>query len=52
MVFEEFDLTFRYLYRGVIDQVENFDTDQEYVKELQKDFNETLDLFKHIIPSE
>ncbi|WP_438977825.1 glycosyltransferase family 117 protein [Polaribacter sp.] len=52
MVFEEFDLTFRYLYRGVIDQVENFDTDKEYVKELQKDFNETLDLFKHIIPSE
>lgn len=52
MVFEEFDLTFRYLYRGVIDQVENFDKDQEYVKELQKDFNETLDLFKHIIPSE
>ena len=52
MVFEEFDLTFRYLYRGVIDQVEKFDTDQEYVKELQKDFNETLDLFKHIIPSE
>ena len=52
MVFEEFDLTFRYLYRGVIDQIENFDTDKEYVKELQKDFNETLDLFKHIIPSE
>ncbi|NVJ88570.1 MAG: DUF2723 domain-containing protein [Flavobacteriaceae bacterium] len=52
LVFEEFDLTFRYLYRGVIDQVEKFDKDQDYVKALQKDFNETVDLFKHIMPSE
>ncbi len=52
LVFEEFDLTFRYLYRGVIDQVESFDPDQNYILELQKDFNETLNLFNHIIPND
>lgn len=52
LIFEDFDLTFRYLYRGVIDQVEKYDKDVDYVKELQKDFNETLDLFQHIMPSE
>lgn len=52
LVFKEFDLTFRYLYRGVIDQVQKFDSDQELLDKLQKDFNNTLDLFKHIIPNE
>ena len=50
LVFEDFDLTFRYLYRGVIDQVEKFDADRDYVKNLQEEFNKTLDLFTHIIP--
>lgn len=52
MVFEEFDLTFRYLYRGIIDQVVQYDTDEALVKELQDDFNKTLSLFEHIIPQQ
>ena len=51
MIFEEFDLTFRYLYGGVIDQVVKYD-DKEYAKELQIEFNKTLSLFSHIIPQE
>ena len=52
MVFEEFDLTFRYLYRGILDQVAKYDTDREFVKELQDEFNETLGLFQHILPED
>jgi hypothetical protein len=51
MVFEEFDLTFRYLYRGVIDQVAQYDKDETYIKELQDEFNATLSLFEQVIPS-
>ena len=52
MVFEEFDLTFRYLYRGVLEQVQDNETDYEYFKKLQDEFNGTLDLFQHIMPNE
>ncbi|MBU3011058.1 DUF2723 domain-containing protein [Polaribacter vadi] len=52
MVFEDFDLTFRYLYRGIIDQVVQYDTDQEFINEIQDDFNKTLSLFEHIMPSD
>tara|TARA_B100000787_G_C16198911_1_gene303154 strand:- start:8555 stop:11668 length:3114 start_codon:yes stop_codon:yes gene_type:complete len=52
MVFDEFDMTFRYLYRGIIDQVVEYDTDEDFVKELQEDFNKTISLFSHIIPEE
>ena len=52
MIFDEFDMTFRYLYRGIIDQVAEHDTDEAFVKELQEDFNETISLFSHIIPEE
>ena len=52
MVFDEFDVTFRYLYRGIIDQVVEHDTDEDFVKELQEDFNQTISLFSHIIPAE
>ena len=52
IIFEEFDLTFRYLYRGIIDQVAQYDTDENFIKELQDEFNETLNLFKHIMPDE
>ena len=52
MIFDEFDMTFRYLYRGIIDQVAQYETDKAFVKELQDDFNETISLFSHIIPEE
>jgi tetratricopeptide (TPR) repeat protein len=52
MVFDEFDVTFRYLYRGIIDQVVEHDTDEDFVKKLQEDFNQTISLFSHIIPEE
>ena len=52
MVFDEFDMNFRYLYRGVIDQVAQYDPDPKLVQELQKEYNETLDLFSHIFPEE
>ena len=52
MIFEDFDLTFRYLYRGIIDQVFQYDTDQEFIREIQEDYNKTLELFQHIIPQE
>jgi hypothetical protein len=52
MVFDEFDMTFRYLYRGVIDQVVEHDTDEKFVMEIQNEFNQTLQLFDHIIPEE
>jgi len=52
MVFDEFDMNFRYLYRGVIDQIAQYDPDPELVKEVQKEYNETLDLFSHIFPEE
>jgi hypothetical protein len=52
MVFDEFDMTFRYLYRGVIDQVAEHDTDKKYLMEIQNEFNKTLELFNHIIPKE
>jgi len=52
LVFEDFDLTFRYLYRGVIDQVAQYDNSQELVKEIQEEYNKTLSLFSHIFPEE
>jgi tetratricopeptide (TPR) repeat protein len=52
LVFEEFDLTFRYLYRGVIDQVAQFDPSEELVNELQDEYNKTLNLFSHIFPDD
>jgi len=52
LVFEDFDLTFRYLYRGVIDQVAQYDDSQELVKEIQDEYNKTLSLFSHIFPEE
>ncbi|WP_298779884.1 DUF2723 domain-containing protein [uncultured Polaribacter sp.] len=51
LIFEEFDLSFRYLYGGIIDQVVKYD-DDDYAKELQEEFNKTLYLFSHIIPQE
>jgi hypothetical protein len=48
LVYEEFDMTFRYLYRGVIDQVAQYDANKELVKELQDEYNKTLSLFNHI----
>ncbi len=52
MVFDEFDITFRYLYRGIINQVRQYDTEPDFVQELEDDFNNTLDLFKHIMPQD
>ena len=52
VVFDEFDMTFRYLLRGVIDQVVEHDTDEAFIMEVQKEFNQTLQLFDHIIPKE
>ena len=52
LVFEDFDMTFRYLYRGVLEQVQELDPEIEYLKQLQNEFNSTLDLFNHIMPAE
>ena len=52
MIFDEFDMTFRYLYRGIIDQVTKYDTDEAFTTELQEDFNKTISLFSHIMPEE
>ena len=52
LIFEDFDLTFRYLYRGILDQVSQYDKDEELIKELQDEFNKTLGLFQHILPDE
>ena len=52
LVFEDFDMTFRYLYRGVLEQVQEHDPEIEYLKQLQNEFNSTLDLFNHIMPAE
>ena len=52
MIFDEFDLTFRYLYRGILEQVQDNDTDFAYFKKLQDEFNNTLDLFQHIMPEQ
>jgi tetratricopeptide (TPR) repeat protein len=52
LVFEDFDLTFRYLYRGVLEQVQESDPDFDYFEKLQNEFNATLDLFQHIMPEE
>jgi hypothetical protein len=52
MVFEDFDLTFRYLYRGVLEQVQDNDVDYNYFKKLQDEFNGTLELFQHIMPDQ
>ncbi|PQJ79781.1 glycosyltransferase family 117 protein [Polaribacter porphyrae] len=52
LVFEEFDLTFRYLYKGVLDQIMQYDTDEEYKKAMQKEFNDTVMLFEQILPEE
>ncbi len=52
IIFEDFDVTFRYLYRGVIDQVAQYDSDKEFVKKLQEEFNDTLMLFESILPEE
>jgi len=52
LVFEDFDLTFRYLYRGVLEQVQENEVDYTYFKKLQDEFNGTLELFQHIIPNQ
>jgi len=52
IIFEEFDMTFRYFYRGVIDQVIENEEDPEFVKKLQDEFNNTLMLFEHIMPQD
>ena len=52
LIFEDFDLTFRYLYRGVLEQVQENEVDYTYFKKLQDEFNGTLELFQHIIPNQ
>jgi hypothetical protein len=52
LIFDEFDMTFRYLYKGIVDQVRQYDTDETYVRELENEFNDTLALFEHIMPQE
>lgn len=52
LIFEDFDLTFRYLYRGVVDQIVEFDDDPEYIKSIQKEFNDTVELFDQLVPEE
>jgi hypothetical protein len=52
LVFEDFDLTIRYLYKGVLEQVQENDPDFEYFKKLQEEFNGTLNLFDHIMSEE
>jgi len=50
IIFEDFDLTFRYLYKGVLDQIMEHDKDEEYIKSVQKEFNDTVDLFDQLVP--
>jgi tetratricopeptide (TPR) repeat protein len=52
LVFEDFDLTIRYLYNGILEQVDKYDPEKAFAAELQAGFNETFRLFKHVLPKE
>ncbi|TYQ00298.1 uncharacterized protein DUF2723 [Tenacibaculum adriaticum] len=39
-----------YMYRNVINQVDKYDSDRDYVKKLQDGFINNVELFKHLMP--
>ena len=41
-----------YMYRNVINQVDKYDDDKEYVQKLQDGFINNVKLFKHLMPEE
>ena len=52
LFYEDLDLTRRYLYSGILDQVMQYDTDTNYKKELLEEFNKTSSLFEHLTTTE
>ncbi len=51
IVFDDIDTTL-YMYRTILGQIENGDTDKEYLSKLQDGFITTVKLFSHLIPDE
>jgi len=51
LVFDEID-TSLYMFKNLIDQVEQGNTDKEFVSKIQTDFMNTVKLFEYLIPDE
>ena len=51
VIFDEIDTTL-YMYRNIISQTEQGETDKEYIDSLQDEFVSTVKLFNHLLPDE
>jgi hypothetical protein len=51
LIFDEID-TSLYMFKNLIDQVEQGNTDKDFVSEIQTDFMNTVKLFEYLIPDE
>jgi hypothetical protein len=51
LIFDDID-THLYMYRNILGQIEEHDTDATYLEKLQDSFIETVKLFNHLIPEE
>jgi hypothetical protein len=51
LVFDEID-TSLYMFKNLIDQVEQGNTDKDFVSKIQTDFMNTVKLFEYLIPDE
>ncbi|WP_159951964.1 glycosyltransferase family 117 protein [Polaribacter septentrionalilitoris] len=51
LIFDEIDTTL-YMYRNVLNQIQEGDNDKAYLDKLQTDFVNTVKLFNHLIPDE
>lgn len=50
-IFEEIDNNLL-MYRNVIGQIDEFDSDKDYLKKVQDEFVKTVSLFSHLLPDE
>ncbi|WP_088323946.1 DUF2723 domain-containing protein [Polaribacter tangerinus] len=51
LIFDEIDNTL-YMYRNILEQIENGSNNKEYITKVQNDFMNTVKLFDHLIPEE
>ena len=51
LVFDEID-TSLYMFKNLIDQVEQGSTNKDFVSKIQTDFMDTVKLFEYLIPDE
>ena len=51
LIFDNLD-TYLYMYRNIIDDIQRYDSDKEYIQKLQNSFINNVKLFDHLIPND